>query len=139
MRVIAFAVPGQPQGKGRARAGKAGAHIRMYTPAATVAYEGLIALAAHQAMAGAPLIDGPVMLEVESIFAVPASWSRKRRQQALDGAIRPTGKPDWDNVGKAVSDALNGVIWRDDAQVCDGRSIKRYGETPCLLVRVAEL
>ena len=43
---VAFVVPGEPQGKGRARVGKINGHARMFTPAKTVAYEGLIALAA---------------------------------------------------------------------------------------------
>ena len=28
-----------------------------------------------------------------------------------------TFKPDWDNIGKLVSDALNGYAWKDDCQI----------------------
>ena len=49
--LLHFTVPGVPQGKGRARFGNG----RTYTPAKTVAYEGLIALAGQQAMEGRDL------------------------------------------------------------------------------------
>lgn len=34
------------------------------------------------------------------------------------------GKPDWDNLGKLVCDALNGVAFKDDSQVCTGTVAK---------------
>jgi Holliday junction resolvase RusA-like endonuclease len=59
---------------------------------------------------------------------VAPSWSRKKRQAALAGALHPTGKPDLDNCVKLLMDALNGILWRDDAQVTDIAVIKRYAE-----------
>lgn len=133
---IAFTVPGQPQGKGRPRVGKIGTHARLFTPAKTVAYEGLIAIAAQQAMAGAPLIDGPVSVEMRIDCQVPASWSGKKARMALAGEVLPTTKPDADNVVKAVFDGLNGVAWRDDVQVVDLRVRKRYAAAPRVSVRI---
>jgi Holliday junction resolvase RusA-like endonuclease len=40
--------------------------------------------------------------------------------------LYPTGKPDWDNIGKLVCDSLNGILWRDDAVIVDGSTSKRY-------------
>jgi hypothetical protein len=37
-----------------------------------------------------------------------------------------TKKPDGDNFIKAVLDALTGIVWVDDSQVCDQRTIKIY-------------
>jgi Holliday junction resolvase RusA-like endonuclease len=136
---VAFTVPGDPQGKGRARVGKIGGHARMFTPAKTVAYEGLIAMAAQQAMAGCKPFVGACAVEVECVFAMPKSMSKKHRVDALAGRMRPTKKPDGDNVLKAVCDGINGVVWVDDVQAVDSRVIKRYGETPCVQVRVALL
>lgn len=136
---VAFVVPGEPQGKGRARVGTIGGHARMFTPAKTVAYEGLIAHAAQLAMRGAPPIDGDCRLEVDIVCSVPASWSNRKRTQALAGDIRPAKKPDSDNVIKAVCDGVNGVVWRDDVQAVEGSWRKVYGETPGLRVRVASL
>ena len=50
-RIIRFEVPGAPAGKGRPRFVRATGHV--YTPARTGKYEGLVRLAAAQAMAGA--------------------------------------------------------------------------------------
>lgn len=139
MTAITFVVPGNPQGKGRPRVGKVGNHARMFTPQKTVAYEGLIAMAAQQAMQDRALITGPVLLEMNMHHMVPASWSKKRREGALQGEIMPTVKCDADNCLKAVCDALNGVVWRDDVQVVNVMLTKRYAENPKVEVRVVPL
>lgn len=134
--MIRFDIPGVPQGKGRARAGKVAGKARLFTPEKTVAYEGLIALCARQAMAGRPPITGPVDVTVRCVFPVPASWSKRRRAEALGGLIRPTGKPDADNVAKAVGDGCNGVVWADDSAITDLTVTKRYGDRPEVVVIV---
>lgn len=135
--MIRFQIPGQPQGKGRAKIVKIGGFSRMATPAKTVAYEGLVAHAAQQAMAGRPLFDGPVSVSMALDCQVPASWSAKKQRRALAGEIRPTTKPDVDNVVKAVFDGLNGVAWRDDVQVVELSVWKHYSATPRVDVHVS--
>jgi Holliday junction resolvase RusA-like endonuclease len=68
---------------------------------------------------------------------VPESWSKRDKAAALDGTIRPTGRPDWDNYGK-ITDALNGICWKDDSQVVDGRVIKLYSDAPALRIEIRE-
>lgn len=133
--MIRFTVPGQPQGKGRPRVGKIGTHARLFTPAKTVAYEGLVAHAAHAAMAGAPLFEGPVGCELTIHCAVPQSWSGKKQRSALASEILPTSKPDIDNVVKAIFDGCNGVLWRDDVLVVELAVRKRYAATPGVYVK----
>lgn len=135
--MLTFTIPGQPQGKGRPRIGKVGQHARMFTPAKTVAYEGLVAHAAQQAMAGRPLLEGPLCVGLNLDCQVPASWSQRKQRDALAGAIRPTSKPDIDNVVKAIFDGLNGVAWRDDVQVVFLVVTKRYAEVPGVRVEVS--
>lgn len=134
--MISFEVPGEPQGKGRARVGRVNGQARMFTPAKTVAYEGLIALAAKQTMAGRAPISGPVALRIEAWHTVPASWSKKRRHEAISGLLRPTTKPDADNIAKAVGDGGNGVLWADDKQIVSLAVERRYSERPGLHVEV---
>ena len=136
MTVVTFTVPGVPQGKGRAKIVKIGGFSRMATPQKTAAYEGLIAYAAQQAMAGAQLIEDAAACNIFIYMPVPASWSDKKRRSALEGELLPTTKPDIDNVVKAVLDGCNGVIWWDDVQVVDLRVRKRYSSTPCVWVEV---
>lgn len=133
---LEFSVPGEPQGKGRARVGRVGKHVRMFTPPKTMAYEGLIAHAAAAAYPIGALIEHPCVLFVTATFSVPASWSKRKQEDALRGRVHPTKKPDVDNIAKAVADSLNGVIWRDDAQVVCAMVLKEYGKVPGLRVRI---
>lgn len=134
--IVRFTIPGEPQGKGRARIGRIAGHARMFTPAKTLAYEGLVAQMAQEAMAGAPLIEGPASLELDLRFSVPRSAPKRQRADMLAGVMRPTKKPDADNVLKAICDGMNGVVWRDDVQAVDIRVTKRYAEVPGVVVAV---
>lgn len=135
--MLTFTIPGQPQGKGRPRVGKTfGGHARMFTPEQTVNYEGMIRVVAHQAMAGRPLIEAPVRVFISMGCQVPGSWSDRKQARALAGEVFPTTKPDMDNTLKAVFDALNGVVWKDDVQVCDLGVVKRYSASPGVTVSV---
>jgi Holliday junction resolvase RusA-like endonuclease len=136
---IEIRVPGQPQGKGRARFARQGRFVRAYTPTKTVAYEGLIALAAEQVVGNRGQISGPVDLRIAAVFQIPKSWSKKRRLEASLAPEWHTGKPDSDNIMKAVGDGLNGIVWKDDSQIARCSLSKVYGETPGLLVTVTPL
>ncbi len=134
--MITFTVPGQPVAKGRPKVSTAGGFARLYTPEKTVSYEGLVAHSAAVAMGGMKPMDGPVAIRLDIVMQVPASWSAKKQLQAVAGQIRPTTKPDADNVIKAIFDGMNGVVWRDDVQVVDFSGRKRYGDTPGVKVTV---
>lgn len=137
--MICFTIPGEPQGKGRPRVGRVGPHVRMFTPAKTAAYEGLVAHAAQSAMAGRALLQGACRIELDVVCTVPASWSKRKQSEALYGLIRPTKKPDADNVLKAICDGINGVVWADDTQAVDVTLRKRYGPVPGVWVWVSEV
>ncbi|NMG64358.1 RusA family crossover junction endodeoxyribonuclease [Azoarcus indigens] len=137
--MIRFTVPGEPVGKGRPRAFRMGNSIRMHTPDATARYENLVALVARQAMEGRAPMAGAVSMGLHLVTVPPASWSKRKRAAALAGAIRPTTKPDCDNVLKAIADACNGIVFIDDKQVCEVTIKKLYGETPGASVAVAEV
>ena len=139
MSTLHFHVPGQPIGKGRPRIGKVGAHARMFTPTKTVNYEGLVAFAAQQAMKGASLFENACEVKMRIDCQIPASWSQKKQRAAEAGEIRPTTKPDVDNIVKAVFDAINGVVWKDDVQVVALTLTKRYSMVPGVAVRIDHL
>lgn len=141
---VTFEVPGAPQGKARPRfrvvkpKGKP-EFVHVYTPAETMGYEKAIAWAAKAAMRGKEPMTGPVELCVTAVLPVPVSWSIKKRNAALVGDLWPTGKPDFDNIEKVVADAVKGIVWKDDSQVCTSNFRKRYGKDPGLAVEVHEL
>jgi len=97
----------------------------------------LLKLKAEEAMNGATMLDGPLELEFLAVFGVPESWSKKRRAAML---YRPvTKRPDFDNLAKLASDALNGIVYKDDAQIAEASIRKRYGPQPKIVVRVSAL
>lgn len=130
-------VPGKPQGKGRARFNR---HSGVaYTPAKTASYENLIKVLALDAMKGRAPVECACKLVVIAACEIPKSWSGKKRRDAEFGWIKPTGRPDLDNVTKACLDGLNGVAFRDDSLVTDIDARKYYGTTPCLTITVQPL
>ena len=130
--MIEIVLLGQPMAKERPRLTQGG-HV--YTPERTLNYEARLAHRAQDAVAGRPLLEGPLAVEVVTLMSIAASKPAKWQSAALAGLERPTKKPDWDNFGKML-DALNLVVWADDAQVVDGRVLKFYWSRPALIVRV---
>lgn len=129
---LQFIVPGEPQGKGRPRFGNG----RTYTPAKTIAYEKLIAGKAAEALS-CPATALPCYVRIDAYKGIPKSWTRAKRLRAMEGQEIP-GKPDLDNVAKAVLDALNGVVYADDVQVTRLLVTKQYSLEPRLVVTVKE-
>lgn len=71
---------------------------------------------------------GPVLLRVIAIFAIPPSWPKALRQAASEGRVAHVSDPDIDQLVKQVMDALKGVVYVDDNQVCGLPAVsKRYG------------
>ena len=72
-------------------------------------------------------------------FPAPASWSKAKRARALAGVDWHTSKPDADNVAKAILDACNGVVFRDDSQIVMLTATKEFSETPGVRVVIREV
>jgi Holliday junction resolvase RusA-like endonuclease len=134
---IVITLPGPVVGKGRpkfARLRNGGVTTR--TPEKTRSYEGALRLAADQAMAGRPPIDTPVAVLLKAAIEVPDSWPTWKVASAFAGGVRPTTKPDIDNVAKAVLDAFNGIVWTDDTMAVRVTVEKVYADRPGLEVTV---
>lgn len=136
-----FKVIGRPQGKARARTfydnriGK----MRSVTPESTKSYEELIRWS-FLAQGGKYAGDMTTFkVDISARYEVPKSWSKKKRNQALSGIIKPKVKPDCDNVIKCVLDALNGVAYYDDTQVIFVSCEKKYAEEGSVLVHIEEI
>ena len=109
-----------------------------YTPDETTEYENLVRLYYKMHKHGVKL-DGEIKASIVAVFPVPKSDSKKKRAQKLEGTIRPTTKPDCDNIAKAVLDALNHIAYDDDSQVVSLEVQKKYGEEPKTIVTLLEL
>lgn len=138
---IFFTVPGPPQGKARARTfynsriGK----MQSMTPDKTVLYENLIKVAYNSVSTHIWDDKQPLEMTISAYFEIPRSSSKKSRQLMLENIVRPTKKPDIDNIAKVVCDALNGLAYRDDTQVVSLRLNKFFSDNPRIEVTIQEL
>jgi Holliday junction resolvase RusA-like endonuclease len=106
-------IPGEPIAQPRVKVSTQGGFARAYVDAKHPihAYKQAIRLA--YVNAGGEVLEGPVSVRIVCLFERPKSHSKKRRQ---DPEPKIT-KPDLDNVGKAILDALNEIAYNDDGQV----------------------
>lgn len=122
-------IPGPPQGKARARTfynPRLGKH-QSVTPGNTVLYENLIKTCYLRAHEGESYPEGAALqVIIYAYYEIPKSMSKKDRLAVMDGKLFPTKKPDADNIGKVVCDALNGLAYHDDKQIVDLHVMKRY-------------
>lgn len=126
-----FEILGEPKGKARPKFTTINGHAQAITPKQTVQYENLVKME-YQAQCGNFYFeDGqPVFILIDSFMAAPQSAPKKKLKDMLSHILRPLKKSDWDNIGKLICDSLNGIAYRDDAQVADGRVRKFYSMQP---------
>lgn len=85
------------------------------------------------------LILGPVMLEFNFYIPILKGAKGILKQQMINGLAKPLHKPDSTNLQKFYEDCMTGIVYEDDAQVCDVYSRKRYSEKPGVLIKVYSL
>ena len=123
--MIQFTIPGMPKGKGRPRFVKAtGAS---YTPQDTANYENWVKVcylnAKQEKIEGA---DTPISATIYAYYPIPKSTTKANRAAMEQFKIRPTKKPDCDNIIKIILDSLNGIAFDDDKQVVEITMLKQY-------------
>ena len=133
MEIITVMMAGKPQAKQR--------HVVLrngfkYTPPETINFEKYVKWC--YAQKSNYFFDCAVKLNVYVFMTPPQSVSKKKYQDMINGVKKPTKKPDWDNLGKSVSDALNKVSYHDDGAITYGCVIKRYAEKDCLVFTLQE-
>ena len=134
-----FRIHREPKGKQRVRVTRSG---HAYTPNDTTTYEGIVRSEYQTQVGDVPPYLGPVMVNIRAYCEIPKSWSKKKQHQAQLSQIRPTKKPDCDNIAKMICDALNGLAYKDDAQVAILGVYKDYvgeGEVPHVDVSIHEM
>lgn len=133
--IVQFTIPGRPTAWQRT-VGKGG---NRFTPRDMRVAQRAIQVLGKAAMRGKPPLAGPVRLEVLCVYSIPPSWPRAKQECARAGRLWKTTVPDHDNLGKQISDALNGVGYVDDAQVVMSSVGKRYGAPERTEVRLTAL
>lgn len=102
-----------------------------------------VAAVAKKAMGGMDLLLGPVRLTVECLFPRPKSHYRTGKRAADLKANAPGWvhtKPDLSKLVRAIEDAMTGIVFRDDSQVCETHSRKTYSTVePYALITVEQI
>ena len=124
---ISLVIYGHAVPKARARVVGVGPHKKIdgepskphaFTPKRTVEWEASIY---GQSLSQRPPYpwDGPIALGVAFYKRIPKNVSRRKRELMLNNEIYPaSARDDFDNMLKSIKDALNGLYWLDDGQVC---------------------
>lgn len=128
-------IPGEPKGKGRPRMSTVNG--RAYTPKDTANYENLVKVCYQEQ--SSIKHEGQVRATIKAYYSISKSVSKKKREQMLIGDLRPTKKPDLDNVAKIVLDSLNKIAFDDDSQVVVLVVEKFYSDNPRVELSLEEL
>lgn len=137
--VVTFEIPGLPIAKGRPRFARRGKFISTYTPVKTKTYEDIVRACARAAMGASEPLETPVAAYIYINMPVPKTYSKQRTKDCLSGKEKHTKRPDADNIGKAITDAMNEIIYMDDSQIVELHIKKLYGEEPMVNVLVKEV
>ena len=82
-------------------------------------------------------LDGPLCVFIEFDSAVPVSYSKTKRKDAIEGLTWT--RADIDNLIKSVFDAMTSAgVWHDDCQVVLVQAEKQYAERDEIRVRVVK-
>lgn len=134
-----FCIYGEPRGKERPKFSTVCGHVTARTPENTVLYENLVKTE-YRIQSGVRFADDAMLsVRIFAFLSVPRSASQKKHLAMIDRLIRPTRKPDFDNIGKTICDALNGIAYRDDAQIVDALVRKFYSDTPRVIVEISDI
>lgn len=127
-------VEGIPRGEPRHRMTRTG---RIYSPENKKRADGTMnvaqwkaAIAAAFHLAGLPLMEGPVAVEIRFHEPRPKGHLKKDGSVKNGSPALPMAKPDIDNLAKAVLDAMTRAeVWKDDCQVCRLAVSRSYAGT----------
>lgn len=123
---------GTPVGKGRPRFTRLG---HTYTPPKTRAEENRLKLLSRDFMGPTPAFSEPLTLNFVVLHEPPQSLSLKRRSALIATAL-PAKRPDLDNIIKLYLDAMNGIVFLDDAQIVGLNAARRYSHEPGVTVEI---
>lgn len=115
-----FIINQKPTGKARPRF--TGKHA--YTDSKTREYEELVKWSFKAAMC--EKLEGAIKVHVDAYYGIPKSTTKANAQKMITNELRPTKKPDGDNILKAICDALNGLAYDDDKQIVEMSISKWY-------------
>ena len=119
----------EPVGKARARTIRRGGKVISYTPTKTAHAENLIR---DRVMELRQFFERGVPIKLQATFY------RLRPKSLPKRVTLPVARPDWDNYGKLLTDALEKFVYADDSQITTAVIRKRFGSPPRIVLKMEE-
>lgn len=113
-------------------------YVRLYDPPKVANFKRILRSLAVNQYARPPLV-GALSVSLTFYRPVQSSISKTERERRLSNESKPVVKPDTDNYLKATLDALNGILWHDDAQIVKIEAEKKYSDHPKITVSVKQV
>lgn len=139
MQTLEFTVEGKTQPKQSAKFyNKRNGFIGSYQPEKVINYANWVKLCFKEKYPTWDLfpVNIPLEMTIKAFLPIPVSKPKKWQEQAKEGKIKPTVKPDTDNITKNIKDALNGLAFADDRQIVIEHIEKWYGEKPRVEIKI---
>ncbi|MBU0906726.1 MAG: RusA family crossover junction endodeoxyribonuclease [Nanoarchaeota archaeon] len=77
------------------------------------------------------LLEGPLNMTLFFYLSRPKTLPKK--------VLHHIKRPDIDNLGKAIKDALRGITYRDDSQIVRLVMTKVYNEQPMVMISIGKV
>lgn len=146
---LEFTVPAVPVPQPRAKPTRRGKFMSVFTPDTVrtplgskphpiVEFKHAVRVAARAAMGSTPPLECALRVELGLVFPRVKNLRWKTRPMPR---LHHVGKPDVDNVSKAILDSLKEIVLRDDTQVCQLVAFKWIAagsESPHVTIQVEE-
>lgn len=132
---VSFTIDGEPVGKARPRMNTRTG--RAYTPDKTRIYEEYTKMLYKSKVKH--YFEGYVRLTIKAFYGIARSDSKKIKEQKVNNTLRPSKKPDIDNVIKLIADSLNEIAYKDDTQIVEIEAMKYYSDNPRVEVTIEAL
>ena len=130
MNVLTFEITGVIQPQERPRFSRRGKKVVTHDAPKSKDFKDFVKLVAWKHKPS-ELITEHIKLKAD-IYLMPPQNLRTgpKRKLITSGELRPTKKPDLDNLIKGIKDGCNKIIWHDDSQILDMTLRKFYSEQP---------
>lgn len=140
-----FTILGEPFGKLNMQPCRRGSHVTTFSPKKNTDYMERVIFNVLQSITEEQKNLGSddkssFRVVIFAWYPIPKNTSKVKTQKMLTDLIRPTKKPDVDNISKVILDGISKIqaygLWKDDSQVVEEHIYKFYSEQPRVEVMI---
>ena len=138
--MVKIVIPIEPVEQARPRYTSRGRFVRVYDPPKVSQFKKDLGYWMQDYMTKRNIrrFETPLTVTFTFYRKLQKSLSKVERERRLQGVHPPTVKPDLSNYLKSTEDALNEILWKDDAQIVEEHIVKKYAEEPRIELEIKE-